>query len=41
MNNKKNAKLQYIKDQMLIEIKGYEMHAEHQLEEHMVDWVKF
>jgi hypothetical protein len=34
-NIKKNAKLQYWKDQMLIEIKGYIIHVEHKLKEHM------
>jgi hypothetical protein len=32
---KKHAKLQYWKDSMLIEIKGYVKFIEHQLEEHM------
>jgi hypothetical protein len=35
MNNKKNAKLQYWKDQMLIEIKGYVNPIDHQPEENM------
>jgi hypothetical protein len=35
MNNKKIAKLQYWKDCMLIKIKGYVKHVEHQLKEHM------
>ncbi len=32
---KKDAKLQYWKDQMLIEIKGYAKLVEHQFEKHM------
>jgi hypothetical protein len=34
---KKHVKLQYQKDQMLIEIKGYAEPNEHQLKEHMED----
>jgi len=34
-NNKKNAKMQYWKDRMLIEIKGYAKLVEHQFEKHM------
>jgi hypothetical protein len=34
-NNKKNAKLQYWKDRMLIEIKRYAKLTEYQLEKHM------
>ncbi len=41
MNNNKNAKLQYKRNQMLIKIKGYAMRVKHQLKDHMVDWVRF
>jgi len=34
-NDKKNVKLQYRKDQMLIEINGYAKLTEHQLEMYM------
>jgi hypothetical protein len=34
-NNKKNAKLQYWKDWMLIKIKRYANFAKHQFKEHM------
>jgi hypothetical protein len=35
MNNKKIAKLQYRKDWIRIEIKGYVKHVKHQLKENM------
>jgi hypothetical protein len=34
-SDKKHVKLQYWKDHMLIEIKGYPKPVEHQLEKHM------
>jgi hypothetical protein len=34
-NNKKNVKLQYGKDWMVIEIKGYAKLVKHQLKKHM------